>query len=225
MRDFLEGDMNKGLTYIELPFGQKYEYHTIDDEYNCLYMYWATDLLPEEIDNNIRDININIPDREINFIGSVTNKWQQFYNVCIQNGLRFNHFGATFNIHSTQNVSITDNMRLIKRSFIAPALQDDEQVRKQYIPCRIFKNISYGKMGMTNNKKVQELFNHKLIFEEDLEALFSKGIAFEKNPNKLETIVELMKYVRDNHTYLNRVNTIIQYIHAYTSFRKSNDNI
>lgn len=218
MRDFLEGDMNKGLTYIELPFGQKYEYHTIDDEYNCLYMYWATDLLPEEIDNNIRDININIPDREINFIGSVTNKWQQFYNVCIQNGLRFNHFGATFNIHSTQNVSITDNMRLIKRSFIAPALQDDEQVRKQYIPCRIFKNISYGKMGITNNRIVNELFDNRLIYETDLNELFKKGIEFEENPKKQEIIIGLMEYVRDNHTYVNRVNTIINYVNEYTKF-------
>ena len=219
LRDFVERDLNKNLTYIELPFGQKYEYHTIDDEYNCLYMYWATDLLPEEIDMNIREINKNTPQPEVNFIGSITEKWRQFYQICIQNGIIFNHLGATFNIHSNRNVSITDNMNLIKRSLIAPALQDDEQVKKQYIPCRIFKNISYGKMGITNNKIVNELFENRLIYETDLNILFKKSIEFENNPKKQEKVIELMKYVRDNHTYINRVNTIMKYINKYTKFR------
>lgn len=219
LRDFVEGDLNKNLNYIELHFGQKYEYHTIDDGYNCLYIYWATDLLPEEVDKNIREININTLQPEINFIGSVTEKWHQFYKICIQNGLKFNHFGATFNIHSNRNVSITDNMNLIKRSLIAPALQDDVQVKRQYIPCRIFKNISYGKMGITNNKIVNELFDNKLIYETNLNILFQKSIEFENNPKKQEILIELMEYVRDNHTYINRVNTIMKYINEYTKFR------
>jgi hypothetical protein len=218
LRDFVEGDINKNLKYIELPFGQKYEYHAIDDDYNCLYMYWATDLLPEEIEKNIKDINVIIPKPEINFIGSINDKWLQFYQICIQNNLKFNHFGATFNIHSNRNVSIIDNMNLIKRSLIAPALQDDQQVEKQYIPCRIFKNISYGKMGITNNKIVNELFDNRLIYETDLNILFRKSIEFEKNPKKEEIIIELMKYVRDNHTYINRANTLIEYINQYTKF-------
>ena len=36
-------------------------------------------------------------------------------------------------------------MLLIQESIIAPALQTDWQVEHEYIPCRIFKNISYGK--------------------------------------------------------------------------------
>ena len=219
MRDFVEGDLNKNLTYIELPFGQKYEYHTIDDGYNCLYMYWATDLLPEDIDTNIQETNINTSQPEVNFIGTITEKWRQFYQICIQNGLQFNHLGATFNIHSNRNVSIIDNMNLIKRSLIAPALQDDEQVKKQYIPCRIFKNISYGKMGITNNKIVNELFDNRLIYETDLNILFKKSIEFEDNTKKQEIIIELMKNVRDNHTYINRVNTIMKYVNEYTKFK------
>lgn len=218
LRDFVEGDLNKNIHYMELPFGNKFEYHATDDGYNCLYMYWATDLLPEEIDKNIQELNDIPPEHEINFIGSVTDIWRHFRDVCYQNGLKFNHLGATFNVHSTQNVSITDNMFLIKRSLIAPALQDDGQVSKQYIPCRIFKNISYGKMGITNNKIVNELFDNRLIFETDMNVLFKKSIEFERNPKKQELIIELMEYVRDNHTYINRVHTIIKYINLYTTF-------
>jgi hypothetical protein len=218
LRDFVEGDSNKNLNYIALPFGQKHEYHTLDNGFNCLYMYWATDLLPDEINANIRDMDHIKPEHEINFIGSVTQPWQHFYQICVRNGLRFNHFGASFNTNSNKNVTIKDNMILTKRSLIAPALQDDSQVKKQYIPCRIFKNISYGKMGITNNKTVNELFDNRLIYHTDLDILFKKGTEFENTPNKQEIVIELMKYVRDNHTYINRVNTILTYIKEYTKF-------
>lgn len=223
LRDFIEKEKEKNLNYIELKYGQKYEYHALDNDYNSLYMYWATDLFPEEIDNNIENITNIIPRNEINFIGCITNKWVELYNICMQNRIKFNHFGGTFNIHSHRNVSIEDNMKLIQNSIIAPALQDDAQVSKQYIPCRIFKNISYGKMGMTNNEIVNELFDHKLIYETNIFKLFKKGLEFESNPNKNEQIIELMKYVRNNHTYINRANTIIKYINEYTRFRLVNN--
>ena len=219
LRDFVEGDLNKNIKYIDLHSGQKYEYYAMDDGYKCLYMYWATDLLPEEIDVNIRDIDKMKPENELNFIGSMTDKWQQICQICNRNGLKFNQLGATFNINSNRNVSIADNMNLIKRSLIAPALQDDDQVNKNYIPCRIFKNISYGKMGITNNKIVNELFDNRLIYDTNLNILFKKSIEFGSNPKKQEIIIGLMEYVRDNHTYINRANTIMKYINEYTIFK------
>jgi hypothetical protein len=115
-------------------------------------------------------------------------------------------------------MSILENTELIKKSIISPALQDIEQIRNKYIPCRIFKNISYGKMGITNNPFVQELFDNKLLYDANLLNLLNKGIQFEKQENKNEILTELMEIVRDNHTYLNRVNTIGLFIKNYTSF-------
>jgi hypothetical protein len=219
LRDFIEKEQHLQLKYIELNYGQKYEYHAVDKGYNSIYMYWATDLLPEEIDENIKNINDVAVKNEINFIGTLNDKWRQINNLCLRNSIRFNHLGATFNINSNRNVSIKENVNLTKCSLIAPALQDDDQVKKNYIPCRIFKNISYGKMGITNNKIVNELFDNRLIYETDLNMLFKKGIEFEHNPKKQEIIIELMKYVRDNHTYINRAKTIIRYINDYTIFK------
>ena len=141
-------------------------------------MYWATDLLPEEIDENIklREKETEEIENEINFIGTLTRKWYDLHNVCMQTGIKFNHYGATFNVNSDRNISLLDNMKLIQKSIIAPALQDDYQVSAQYIPCRIFKNISYGKMGITNNKKVNELFDNRLIYDTDIVELCKKGI-------------------------------------------------
>ena len=220
LRDFIERDLNKNITHVELSFGQKWEYHAVDENgYNCLYMYWATDLLPEEIDTNIREIHNIRVERVVNFIGSITDQWIQFYRMCLANGIPFNQYGATFNTNSERNVSITDNMKLIQRSLIAPALQTDYHLQTRYIPCRIFKNIFYGKMGITNNIIVNELFDNRLIFDTDLNELIKKGFEFETHKDKIEVITELMKYVRDNHTYMNRANTIIKYINEYTLFR------
>jgi hypothetical protein len=218
LRDFKEKD-HKDTVYQDLNYGQKFEYYSKINDYNCLYMYWATDLLPQEIDINIQNINNIQTTNEINFVGSMTNIWQQFRHLCIINNIKFNSFGATFNVNSENNISINQNIELIKNSIIAPSLQDNGQVFNNYIPCRIFKNISYGKMGVTNNPIVNELFNNKLIYDSDLFELIGKAIQFEKEPNKNDVIINLMKYVRDNHTYINRINTIIKYINEYTSFK------
>jgi hypothetical protein len=73
-------------------------------------------------------------------------------------------------------------------------------------------------MGITNNPVVNELFNNLLIYDDNLIELIKKSLAFNYVPNKNEVIINLMKYVRDNHTYINRINTIMKYINEYTNF-------
>ena len=101
-------------------------------------------------------------------------------------------------------------MRLIQQSIIAPAIQTKWQVDNGYVPCRIFKNISYGKMGLTNNITVLKLFNNNIIYHPDIDSLLVNGLNFEKTnkEEKKEIIVKNMEYVRDNHTYLNKIETI-----------------
>jgi hypothetical protein len=136
----------------------------------------------------------------------------------------FNHFGASFNTNSDKNKSVDDNVKLIQESLIAPAFQEDHQIQKFYIPCRIFKNISYGKMGITNSKFIYEMFDKKIIYDKNIQQAVIKSIKFEQTYTKYSTIKELMEIVRDNHTYLNRINTIINYIHNYTNFRFNKTN-
>lgn len=217
-RDFNECDKNKGYVYQNLNYGIPHEYFSICDGYKCLYMYWATDLLPEEIDKNIENLpNLQIS-RKINFVGSMTSVWQQLYFICNSNKIPFYNYGATFNVNSHANKSIQENIQLIQSSFVSPALQDENQIKLKYIPCRIFKNISYGKMGMTNNEFVYELFDKKILFHTDIIELFKMGLQFEQRVDKNTIVKPLMEYVRDNHTYLNRIHTIKQFLDEYTSF-------
>ena len=149
----------------------------------------------------------------------MTPSWEKVKEYCIKNNLNFNQFGGTFNLHSKKNKSVLENIILIQNSIIAPAIQTDWQVEHKYIPCRIFKNISYGKMGVTNNPTVNKLFNNKLICNKNIEELLSSSILFEKKniKDKINIIKELMIEVRDKHTYINRCKFILEYVNKHFS--------
>ena len=141
--------------------------------------------------------------------------WNIFNNELKRYGIDYIHYGGTFNKHSKNNKSVEENMKLIQLSIFAPALQDKHQIIHEYIPCRIFKNISYGKIGITNSKAVNKLFNNKLIYSNNISELVKKGLEFENDPNKYVKIIELMEEVRDHHTYINRINFIIDFLNEF----------
>lgn len=171
---------------------------------DCIFICWATDLLPQEINLNINNIERITYKKEINFVGSETPIWDKVKLYCSKNNLIYNSYGG----YSGNNINTYINIKLIQNSIVAPSIQDKWQVENGYIPCRIFKNISYGKMGLTNNKTVNKIFNNELIYDTDINNLLDKG----KNFNDKNLLIKLMKNVRDNHTYINRINSIIWFI-------------
>ena len=63
---------------------------------------------------------------------------------------------------------------------------------------------------MTNSKTVYDLFNGKILYSSDSNQLIDMGLRFESNSMeyKKEKIIPLMEFVRDHHTYLNRIQAI-----------------
>jgi hypothetical protein len=172
-----------------------------------LYMPWGTDLHPHEIDkfiDNIVDINTH-KTKECHFVGMLLDDpWKLCKETCNENNIDFVNTGGFKN-----NISVEENILRIQKSIIAPGFQEPWQVDNGYIPCRIFKNISYGKMGITNNPIVNELFNNKLIFDSNVKIATQKGIDFSLTPDT-NLIKELMLEIRNKHTYLNRINDILE---------------
>ena len=154
----------------------------------------------------------------VNFIGMMTEPWTILDNILKKRNIKFEKYGGSFNKNSNKIKSYEENKKLIRDSIISPALQTSWQVDHGYIPCRIFKNISYGKMGMTNNRHVQELFDNELIYDNDIEKLVDLGLEFEKKENKLDIVKKLMKDVRDNHTYLNRIEFLQWYLKEFMNY-------
>lgn len=190
-------------------------HYYMEPPHNIIYFPWATDLLPHEIDNNIHNLSNHKMFLCCNFIGMITPPWKILSNVLKKYQIRLNNFGGSFDINSSNNKSIDENQQLIQQSIIAPALQTEWQVNAGYIPCRIFKNISYGKMGITNSKTVFDLFNQKIIYSNNIEELVYNGVMFEKRTDKISIMSNLMTEVRDNHTYINRINYMLNYLEKY----------
>jgi hypothetical protein len=99
--------------------------------------------------------------------------------------------------------------RAIAESWIAPAVQGAWQVEKGYVPCRVFKNISFGRMTPTNSLTVHKLFNEKLVFSSDIQEMYKLAVSWENNPDK-KLLRELMEKVKEKHTFVNRVNNLLK---------------
>jgi len=175
-----------------------------------LYFPWATDLLPHEINEIQKNLNsIKSNEKRINFVGTIVDEWKQFKKACTENNISFIHLGGYKG--RKRNISLSDNIKLIQESYIAPAIQRQQQCDVGYIPCRIFKNISYGKMGFTNSKIVYELFDKKIIYNPCPYKLFYDAKNWIENDYNREHIIYLMNVVKTKHTYLNRINNIFNF--------------
>ena len=171
-----------------------------------VYFPWATDLFPEEILENIKYIKKLPVKQEVNFVGMIIQPWYKFARACGKKGIKFHKVGG----YDKRKVTAKDNQKLVQKSFMAPSIVCKFQEDKGYIPCRIFKNISYGKYGITNSATVNEYFFKELIYNSDVEKLFQE--AYQKVRNGGIDWVKLekhMKYVAERHTYLNRCQTLL----------------
>jgi hypothetical protein len=174
---------------------------------------WATDLLPDEIKKNIKKFDLNNLKNESHFVGS---KWEDNNIISISNVDILNTFEIEckkkkipFKIHN--NISEEENFNLISNTLYNISLQMDWQVKHNYIPCRIFKNISYGSIPVTNNKAVHKILDKKSLFVEDYDNIIDKIDNYIKDKNN-DYFKKIMKNIEDNHTYLNRINTYLDFI-------------
>lgn len=183
----------------------------IENNAPVLYMPWATDLLPDEIDAIKKTIPTIKREHKIYFVGSYMGggfdnraQYDALNRACQELGVSF---------EQVRNVSAEENIDLIQRSFIAPTLQGKWQCDVGYIPCRIFKNISYGQPGITNSKTVYELFNKKIVYNSDPYQLVYDAKK-QSDTMLLDDLYEQMNFVRDHHTYLNRISRLLDFLHS-----------
>ena len=77
-------------------------------------MPWATDLLPHEIDENIKNLeSFEVKDIS-NFIGMPLQHNEDLKEVLKKYNIKYEFYGGTFDKNSVRNKSIEENMKLIK---------------------------------------------------------------------------------------------------------------
>ena len=188
----------------------KCHYYNTDDV--VLYLPWATNLTPEEIQTNIDSFDkTKMQDRGV-FVGSVWSDWSNpdfgntnqiaTFRMCCQ------HHNIPF--ECIEGLSIEKNVETIRGSKYSPSIQGKWQCDNSYIPCRILKNISYGSIGITNSEDVYNFLEQKVVFNKDVSKLVEDTNIY-LNSHENVFFKELMNDVKNNHTYLNR-------IHSYLSF-------
>lgn len=188
-----------------------------------IYMSWATDLLPHEFREE--DMYIE-PENVMTFIGSISqsnsNEYNKLSEGCRRLGIRVVHVNPW-----NRPVSMEDNRDIIKKCIICPDIRGSGDPAKLaigdngtdhkgigYIPCRVFKHISYGKLGATNSKRVLELFGPDLIVYDNDETQLA--IKTYERRNDYDLIKRQMQYVKDNHTFINRIEDLLKAIELAT---------
>ena len=176
-----------------------------------IYMPWASHLLPEEIEQNKQNIGRIRKQKAVYWIGTVgegyfgnTTEINPFRDACKENKIPFiaAQPGGT-------GIEEDEHQKLISSAYLAPTIVGEWQKRVGYIPCRIFKNISYGQMGSTNSQRVYELFEKKIVYNPNPYQLFYDAQKRSKTVTSDE-IRELMDFVKTKHTYINRIQNLIQ---------------
>lgn len=171
-----------------------------DKKENALYQTWATDLLPHEIDeNDIVPFKEDIP--YVNYVGTQYDNVDQvnlFLSGCGAGGKKFVRY---------ELVSDERHKIVIRDSFIAPDIRGEWHKECGYIPCRVFKNISYGKQSGTNSTIVRDLFEGMIPYNDSPYELFFDCVKSYRDMDK-EVQRKLMLFVKEKHTYINRINNI-----------------
>lgn len=183
-----------------------------------LTMPWATDLVPSEVDRNIESVQARyrnsslFPGNQALFVGSVWDRnrttMERFEIACRTHGL---------NLRVERIEALDDLIAATQDSHMAPSIQGLGHRRSTsefYVPDRIFKNISYGALAVSNNGGVKHLLGDAVIFDVDELTLVAK---YEKavgtfDSDSLDAAVDLMRTVRDRHTYGNRLYRCLQFL-------------
>ena len=131
-----------------------------------------------------------------------------------EEGLEFaQEFGSILQDHDKQlrlyrGVSDEENRELIRDSFLCPDFRNYHHIKVGYIPCRIFKTISYGQVVGTNSINVKRVFGDYVVFGSNPQELYQNML--DSLSAKKVYMPQAMLFIKNNHTYINRVNTIME---------------
>lgn len=179
-----------------------------DQKTRTLYQPWGTNLLPWEFKKPV----FSSKSPFVFWIGSVWNnrlnqgnikEIRMLKNILSKEKLEFIHF---------KNIPDFLNIFFVRMSRIAPAIAGQWQVDNNYLPCRMFKNISYGQLGISNVKKFNDLFGESSIKGNDIRELIENSLKL--NPNKYKEMILGQQKIVKKHTYLNKL------INICTAFEK-----
>lgn len=180
-----------------------YEAVHFDAITRTLYQPWGTDLLPEEFSKpTFSKSNF------VFWIGSIWNDKNNHGNLeeieKLKTALKKNNL-LFINVRFIPSFL---NTLLIRLSRLAPSIGGRRQVEINYLPDRMFKNISYGQLGFSNIEKFNRIFKDCIIYDKDMSTMIDKVLSLSK-----EEYIEMIKKQQEickQYTIANNLNNIFK---------------
>lgn len=187
-------------------------YAYFDKSSNTLYQPWATDLLPHQFIRMKESPKFDyVPDqvvasRTLCWIGTIwggywgnTSELEPLFKFAESAGFRL--------VIGGKSLSFEENLNLVRMCSVSPAVVGRWQKVNDYIPCRLFKNISYGGNVFTNSAISARLMHGSVIYADDpIDAmkLFMEVSQQEQNERRMHAVNTVLLH----HTFLNRIRLI-----------------
>jgi hypothetical protein len=177
------------------------------DDFDKVYIGWATNLMPNEIDEN----DVYYPrSNNVYFLGSISNDGrysnihliEEFANECRKNNIEF-----VLNNFSANQLSEEDYIRLSKESLLGFDIRCQADVEWGRISCRLYKNMSYGHLGMTNCYEAYKELDEYCLYKESPTELFYAAM---ERKDDYEFIKQSVNYIKEYHTYVNRAQSLLK---------------
>ena len=168
-----------------------------------LYQPWGTNLMPWEFKKPVFNNH-----RFVFWVGSIWNDKFNHGNIEEINNLKNTLCEKNIKFINVRFVPDWVNILLVRLSRIAPAIGGRIQTEVNYLPCRMFKNISYGQLGFSNVKKFSDLYKNCLLSGENIEQLVNSALDLSKD--EYIRIVKEQQEITKKQTYLQKINNIFK---------------
>ena len=182
-----------------------YEAVHFDHTTKTLYQPWGTNLLPSEFGRPIF-----CKSKFVFWIGSIWKGKRNEGNITEIGKLAQILKSKKLWLQQVRFVPNFVNRLLVRHSRIAPAIGGAIQVETNYLPCRMFKNISYGQLGFSNIKKFDSIFKGCNIYSESMEKMVDEVLSLSKN--EYLALVNKQQEICKRYTIAHHLNNIFKNI-------------
>jgi hypothetical protein len=177
-----------------------------DDENRALYQPWATDLLPFEVRANT-PVSFDSQIQHINYVGTIghdniKHKFKVVLSEAKKDKKYFNLFSGLDSFSAQQ---------VIQKSYISFDVRGDWHIQRGYIPCRIWKSLSYGKYIGSNSPLLKSIFGDRVNFNANESDLYWTT---KDNYSRISAAKQQdsINWIAENHTFANRANSVLEYL-------------
>jgi len=165
--------------YTNASSGEEWDsFRLFDREARTLFQPWGSDLFAEEFIGPIYNSN----PMEVTFVGAV---WSDMYegsdlgNFQMIEKLKRACSSKNLVFRNLTHVSDDDNVTAVRAARLAPSFAGGWQVENNYLPCRVFKNVSYGVLGVTNVPAAAKLMG--FYPDETMEEQFERALSLKRD--------------------------------------------